>query len=64
MLSYLQKEAIIMEKETKLYLEVEKIGVPLIDALSTVDKKSFALELLMFVKDYYKDKSNKPNEEK
>ncbi len=53
-----------MEKETKLYLEVEKIGVPLIDALSTGDKKSFALELLMFVKDYYKDKSNKPNEEK
>ncbi len=49
-----------MKKEEKLNLEVEIIGVPLIDSLSTDDKKSFALELLMFAKDYYKDKNTEP----
>ena len=53
-----------MEKETKLDLEVEKIGVPLIDALSNDNKKAFAWEILLLAKEYYKDKSDKPNEEK
>ena len=48
-----------MKKDKKNKLEVETIGIPSIDALSTEDKKAFAKALLLCAVEYYKDKNDK-----
>lgn len=48
-----------MKQNSKNNLEVETIGVPIIDALSTEDKKAFAKALLLCAVEYYKGKNEK-----
>ncbi len=52
-----------MKKDKKNKLEVETIGIPSIDALSTEDKKAFAKALLLCAVEYYKDKNDKDEKE-
>lgn len=48
-----------MKQNSKNNLEVETIGVPIIDALSTEDKKAFAKALLLCAIEYYKGQNEK-----
>ena len=48
-----------MKQNSKNNLEVETIGVPIIDALSTEDKKAFAKVLLLCAIEYYKGQNEK-----
>ena len=48
-----------MKQKSKNNLEVETIGVPIIDALSTEDKKAFAKALLLCAVEYYKGQNEK-----
>ena len=48
-----------MKQNSKNNLEVETIGVPIIDALSAEDKKAFAKALLLCAIEYYKGQNEK-----